>query len=60
MSYDFIVEDSDETTASPVMSGWETVVFQVADVEEAEAGEDVAAGLEELLVERYFGSPSDF
>lgn len=56
MSYDFIVEDSDETNAAPVMCGWETVVFQVMDEEAVEAGDDVAAGLEELLVERYFGS----
>jgi hypothetical protein len=49
---EFIVDDDPGADAMPGMTGWETVVFEVAD----EAGEEetIAAGIEELMVARYF------
>lgn len=52
MSYDFIIDDTEESNAPPAMSGWETVRFQVAD-EVADDG-DLSEGLEEFLVALYF------
>ena len=52
MDYEFIIEDDDTTSGAP-LSGWETVVFEVGDIDGAEDG-DVAEGLEELIVSLYF------
>lgn len=53
MDYEFIVEDDDKAPAGPKLSGWETVVFELEDAD-AEADDEVAEGIEELIVALYF------
>lgn len=53
MDVDFIIEEEGSPTkkpAAPTLTGWETVVFEVADETEEMAARDV----EELLVQRWF------
>jgi hypothetical protein len=52
MDVDFIIEEEGERKkpAAPTLTGWETVVFEVAD----ETEEMVAGDVEEWLVERWF------
>lgn len=52
MNCEFIVED-EETTTAPHLSGWETVVFELGDADD-DRDDDVAEGLEELIVALYF------
>ena len=52
MDFEFIVED-DDTITPPALSGWETVVFEVGDADDAGDG-DIAGELEELIVALYF------
>jgi hypothetical protein len=52
MEFEFIVED-DDTITPPALSGWETVVFEVGDVDDA-VDDDIAGELEELIVALYF------
>jgi hypothetical protein len=62
MSYDFIIDDTEESNTPPSATGWETVRFQIADETAVEAPfviddgltEDLCTGLEEFLVALYF------
>jgi hypothetical protein len=51
MNSTFIVDDDADMPAAPILTGWETVVFELMDEDESDL-----LGLEELMVARYFGS----
>jgi hypothetical protein len=56
MSYDFIIEDENETMR-PALSGWESVVFQLEDEAPVVALAELRAAIEaaERLVEAWGG-----